>query len=139
MSRVPVLSNQTAYDYLTRAQLLLEKPRYKYPGTIGSQPIKLEEHSWIRNAEAFSDALGKHVAPEDELASAWCTIGVLKAVTKYDPNPEAAYRYVYSIMNAANAALIAAGSAPSLNDVSDYKTVINLFENGRTFLLRHSQ
>lgn len=123
-NRIPVLSNQTAYDYLTRAQQLLEKPRYPH------------EHSWIQFAEAISSD-GHHVAPESEQAQAWCTIGVLKAVTKYDPNPEAAYRYVYSIMNAANAALIAAGSAPSLNDVSDYETVINLFENGRTFLLRH--
>jgi hypothetical protein len=127
VSRVPVLSNQTAYDYLTRAQQLLEKP-----GPTANS------HSWIRFAEAIN-AQGVHCAPESEQAQAWCTIGVLKAVTKYDPNPEAAYRYVYSIMNAANAALIAAGSAPSLNDVSDYETVINLFENGRTFLLRHSQ
>jgi hypothetical protein len=124
--RVPVLSNQAAYDYLTRAQQLLEKP-----GPTANS------HSWIQFAEAINSD-GQLCAPESEQAQAWCTIGVLKAVTKYDPNPEAAYRYVYSIMNAANAALIAAGSAPSLNDVSDYETVINLFKNGRTFLLRHS-
>lgn len=129
MAAKPATTN--AYEYLVRALQLLEKPRYTYPKTIGSQPIKLADNSWIRNAEAFSDALGKHVNPEDEMASAWCTIGVIKAVTKYDPDPDAAYRYCLSVLNAANPMYVAYGqenAQPHLNDGGSWELVQRFFQ-----------
>lgn len=131
-----------AYDYLTRALQLLEKPRYRTRLSPGEEPYKLADHSWIKNAEAWSDQLGKHVAPEDEMASAWCTIGVVKAVTKYDSDPDAAYRYVLSILNAANPTYIAEGSAnaqPRLNDAGDWPTVRRFFQRGINMALRLAQ
>lgn len=135
MTNKPATTN--AYEYLTRALQLLEKPRYKTTATqvnplhYEGHAVKLADHSWIKNAEAFSDQLGKHVKPEDEMASAWCTIGVIKAVTKYDDDPDAAYRYCLSVLNAANPAYIAEGSSnaqPSLNDAGDWPTVCGFFQ-----------
>jgi hypothetical protein len=108
-----------AYEYLTRALQLLEQPRYSPANPFVPEPIRIADHSWIRNSEAWSDQLCKWVAPEDEMASAWCTIGVVKAVTKYDPDPEAAYKYCLSVLNAANPAYVAVGTEqaqPCLND-----------------------
>lgn len=122
-----------AYDYLVRALQLLEKPRYGKPDMQTHQAPLLAEHSWIQNAEAFSDMLVKHVAPEDEAASAWCTIGAVKAVTKYDPDPDAAYRYCLSLLNAANAMYIAEGSSnaqPALNDSSSWPLIRKFFQRG---------
>lgn len=120
----------SAYDYLTRALQLLEQPRVRMTST---GPLVVAPNSWIINAEAYSDQLGTHVAPEDEAASAWCTIGVVKAVTKYDPDPEAAYRYCLSVLNAANPMYIAEGSQnaqPALNDEGDWELVRNFFQRG---------
>jgi len=132
MPNQPALSPSTTYNYLSRALNLLEKPGFGIAGT-----------SWIQNREAV-DKQGHGVAPESEQADAWCTIGVLKAVTRYDPDPDAAYRYAYSILNAANPALVAiggsglAGAAPSLNDHAySFDQVKSLFENAKLFLLRH--
>lgn len=119
----------SAYDYLVRALQLLEKPRYGK--SVNGQAPLLAEHSWIRNAEAFSDLLQTHVAPENELASAWCTIGVVKAVTKYDPDPDAAYRYCLSLLNAANPMYVAEGTAqaqPHLNDNGSWPLVRTFFQ-----------
>lgn len=132
MPNQPVLSPATTYDYLTRALQLLEKPGLGISGT-----------SWIQMREAVNKQ-GQGVAPESEQADAWCVIGVLKAVTQYDANPDAAYRYAYSILNAANPALVAiggsglSGAAPSLNDHAySFSQVQALFENAKQFLLRH--
>lgn len=124
-SNQPATAN--AYDYLVRALQLLEKPRYSKP-TNGEL---LAEHSWIRNAEAWSDSLQQHVAPEDERADAWCTIGAVKAVTKYDPDPEAAYRYCLSLLNAANPMYVAEGTSqaqPRLNDNGSWPLVRGFFQ-----------
>jgi hypothetical protein len=127
----------SAYDYLVRALQLLEQPRYISPSKLPYS--KVADHSWIRNAEAYSDILGSWVAPEDERATCWCTIGVIKAVTKYDPDPEAAYRYCLSIMNAANPAYVAVGSQaaqPTLNDQAEsFDTVRKYFQ--RSIALAH--
>lgn len=108
MPNKPATPNAVAY--LTRALQLLEKPGPR------NQP-----NSWIRNAEALDDQL-RHCKPEDERAQAWCTIGVLKAVTHYDPDPPKAYQYCLSILNLANPAYVATGSKsaqPTLNDRAD--------------------
>lgn len=133
----PVLSLETTYNYVTRALQLLEKPG---PGIQGS--------SWIKNAEAITtQPKGSiiYVKPEDERAEAWCFIGSLKAVTKYDPNPEAAYLYLYACINAANALLLSAnhstagkaGAAPQINDNAlSFGTVRQLLVNTQNFLIR---
>lgn len=132
MTNHPVLSPATTYDYLTRALQLLEKPGNGISGT-----------SWIQMREAVNKR-GQGVAPESEQADAWCVIGALKAVTHHDPDPDAAYRYVYSILNAANPVLVAiggeglSGAAPALNDhVYSFDQIRSLFENAKLFLLRH--
>lgn len=116
-----------AYDYLVRALQLLEKPRHK----IYNGHVELTHaHSWITGAEAIT-ADGKYVQPEDERADAWCTIGVVKAVTKYDPDPDAAYRYCLSLLNAANPMYIAEGSSnaqPRLNDRGSFQLVQKFFQ-----------
>lgn len=124
-----------AYDYLVRALQLLEKPRMGRVHKSSTQDIpdalmEIAPHSWITGAEAIS-ADGTYVAPEDERAEAWCTIGVVKAVTKYDDNPDAAYRYVLSIMNAANPMYVAEGSSnaqPALNDSGSFELVQKFFQ-----------
>lgn len=97
-----------ATQYLQRALQLLEKPGPR------NQP-----HSWIVGREAI-DSSGMPCAPESEQACAWCTIGVVKAVTHYDPiSPDKAYTYCLSIMNLANPAYVATGNKhaqPELND-----------------------
>lgn len=94
--------------YLSRALELLEKPGPNH------QP-----NSWITMREAI-DQDGHACNPESEQAQAWCTIGVLKAVTHYDPvDPQKAYQYCLSILNLANPAYVATGSKsaqPELND-----------------------
>lgn len=120
-----------AYDYLVRALQLLEKPRYGKPSASTHEAPLLADNSWITGAEAWSDILNTWVAPENELASAWCTIGVVKAVTKYDPDPDAAYRYVLSILNAANPIYVAEGSSnaqPRLNDNGSFQLVRGFFQ-----------
>lgn len=118
-----------AYEYLTRALQLLEKPR------------KNQLHSWIKNAEAIT-ADGTYCEPEDERADAWCTIGAIKAVTKYDDNPDAAYRYCLSVLNAANPMYVAEGSQhaqPTLNDyVADFSLIQRLFQRGIAMAARLS-
>lgn len=108
-----------ATQYLQRALALLEKPSPHQP------------HSWITMREAI-DADGHACAPESEQAVAWCTIGVVKAVCHYDPNPEQAYRYCLSILNLANPAYVATGSKyaqPELNDrASSFEQVRKYFQ-----------
>lgn len=106
-----------AAAYLQRALLLLEKPRIRLD-RYDKQPIETHPNSWIVGREAI-DAEGYACAPESEQACAWCTIGVLRAVTHYDPDPPTAYTYCISIMNLANPAYVATGSKhaqPELND-----------------------
>lgn len=120
------MPNQPATDqapqYLERALQLLEKP-----GPHG-QP-----NSWITMREAI-DKDGKPCNPESEQAQAWCTIGVIKAVTHYDPDPERAYRYCLSILNLANPAYVATGTysaQPILNDqATSFETVRRFFQKG---------
>lgn len=115
-----------AYEYLVRALQLLEKPRPNQP------------HSWIQYHEAI-DEQGHYVEPHSERAVAWCTIGVVKAVTHYDPDPDAAYRYCLSILNAANPAYIATGSnaaQPELNDSGSWELVHTFFERAINFAAR---
>lgn len=135
-SNKPATAN--ACDYLTRALQLLEQPRVRM---TPDGPRQVADHSWITNAEAFSDQLGTHVAPEDESASAWCTIGAVKAVTKYDADPDAAYRYCLSVLNAANPMYIAEGSQnaqPALNDSGSWELVRGFFQRGIAMAARWS-
>lgn len=134
----------SAYDYLVRALQLLEKPRRRPSANRENGDIDVVEiapHSWIQNAEAWSDQLQKHVAPEDERADAWCTIGVIKAVTKYDDNPDAAYRYCLSLLNAANPMYVAEGSSyaqPVLNDRGSWPLVQKFFQRAIAMAARLS-
>lgn len=120
----PAPATSSAYEYLTRALQLLEKPGPK------QQP-----NSWIRDREAIN-AQGEPCSPESEQAEAWCTIGVLKAVTRYDADPEAAYRYCLSVLNAANPLYVATGSKqaqPQINDdpsTTSFETIQRLFQKG---------
>lgn len=120
----------SALEYLSRALQLLEKPGPK------GQP-----NSWITGREAIDDK-GYPVNPESEQAQAWCTIGVLKAVTHYDPDPQRAYTYCLSILNLANPAYVATGSRsaqPELNDrATDFSTVRKFFQKAIAYLERHS-
>lgn len=119
--RQPATSHAAAY--LARALELLEKPGPK------GQP-----HSWIKSREAI-DATGQPCSPESEQAQAWCTIGVLKAVTHYDPEPTRAYTYCLSILNAANPLYVANGqrdAQPQINDsgIVTFDTIRRLFQRG---------
>lgn len=131
-----------AYEYLVRALQLLEKPRYGKPSnSYPHEAPLLAPHSWITGAEAIT-ADGQYVSPEDERADAWCTIGVVKAVTKYDPDPDAAYRYVLSILNAANPMYVAEGTAsaqPHLNDNGSWPLVRKFFQKAITMAARLQQ
>lgn len=132
----------SAYDYLVRALQLLEKPRYGKPDPNNHIAPIIEPNSWITGAEAWSDKLQKHVAPEDEAADAWCTIGAVKAVTKYDPDPDAAYRYCLSLLNAANPMYVAEGTAqaqPYLNDNGSWPLVRKLFQKAIAMAARLQQ
>lgn len=120
MKTPPATMNATTY--LRRALQLLEAPRRDQQGNI------THPNSWIRNAEAIL-ANGQHCEPEDERAVGWCTIGVVKAVTKYDDNPEPAYRYVCSLLDA-SPIVIAHDSLPSSNDSAE------TFERVRKTFLR---
>lgn len=105
MPNQPATVNAAAY--LQRALQLLEKPGPR------NQP-----HSWITGREAI-DIDGHPCKPESAQAQAWCTIGVIKAVTHYDPDPPRAYTYCQSILNLANPVYIANGqrdAQPSIND-----------------------
>lgn len=118
----PVPATLNALSYLQRALMLLEQPR------TNQQHEVTHPNSWIRSAEAIQQD-GNHCAPEDERAVAWCTIGVVKAVTKYDDNPDAAYRYVCSLLDA-SPVVLSHGSLPSSNDTAD------TFERVRKTFLR---
>lgn len=113
-------ATMNAATYLRRALQLLEAPRRDQQGNI------THPNSWIRHAEAIQ-ANGQHCEPESEQAVGWCTIGVVKAVTKYDPSPEPAYRYVCSLLDA-SPVVIANDSLPSSNDsASDFSRVRQTF------------
>lgn len=139
----PATANALAY--LTRALALLEKPRWAKctPDEVraGTLPMMIAEHSWITGAEAISIE-GVYCEPEDERAQAWCTIGVVKAVTHYDPEPVKAYTYCLSILNLANPAYVATGSKnaqPYLNDTAEsFETVRRFFQRGIAYLEKHS-
>lgn len=109
-----------ALSYLQRALQLLESPRRDQQHNI------VHPHSWIKNAEAIA-ANGTHVAPEDERAVAWCTIGVVKAVTKYDENPDAAYRYVCSLLDASPIVLAHDRLESSNDSATDFERVRKTF------------
>lgn len=129
----PILTLQACYDRIDRALSLLEKPG---KGIGGS--------SWIQYAEAITPS-GIHCAPESEQADAWCVIGVLKAVSAHDPDPQASYCYLYSLLNLANTQLVAIGgsglqgAAPTLNDHAyDFATVRQLFTNAKHWITSHA-
>lgn len=120
-----VLSPTQASIYLQRALTMLEKPGPR------NQP-----HSWIQNAEAIRDD-GTHCKPEDERAAAWCTIGVVRAVTYYDPNPTSAYTYLLSLLNMANPIAIAQDTLPQVNDyATSFTTVQNMFRKAINLTIR---
>lgn len=122
---LPVVAPALAYEYLNRALLLLEKP-CEYNG---------KSNSWIQGREAIT-ADGLSCAPESELAVAWCTIGVVRAVTHYDPVPDAAYRYILSLLNMANPIVITNGSLPGVNDTHAFQVVQRMFEKAKILAIR---
>ena len=123
MTSQAVVPATMAYQYLNRAQQLLEKPRENQP------------HSWIQGAGAINID-GHPVSPESEQAVAWCTIGVVRAVTHYDPNPDEAYKYILSLLNMANPRVIEAGSIPQVNDRTAFQQVIHMFEKAKVLAMK---
>lgn|SRR5678815_1987835 len=123
MPNTPVVSPTQAYEYLHRALQLLEEPRPPHP------------NSWIQSAEAI-DNEGRYCNPESERAVAWCTIGVVMAVTHYDPHPEEAYKYVLSLLNMANPIAIANDSLPAVNDTHAFETVRRMFQKAMGLALK---
>lgn len=115
----PALLTDLAYTYLDRAQQLLA-------------------HGWVKGREAV-DKDGISCAPESDLAVAYCEIGAIKAVTHYDQDPDAAYRYVMSILSAANAMVYAKGSVPSVNDsqATTQEYVLRMFDKAKNYLTKH--
>lgn len=123
---VPVVSPELAYDYLNRALLLLEKP-----SSYNNSP-----HSWIQGREAVR-ADGTGCAPESEQAVAWCTIGVVRAVTYYDQtSPDAAYKYILSLLNMANPIVFTKDSLPGVNDTHAFSTVQRMFEKAKVLAIK---
>lgn len=121
----PVVDPNLAYEYLSRAQYLLESPR----------PTG-QSNSWIQHAEAINDQ-GNYVSPESERAVAWCTIGVVKAVTHYDEtDPDKAYKYILSLLNMANPNVILEGSLPKVNDHTQFQQVIRMFEKAKLLAMK---
>lgn len=121
----PVVPATVAYEYLDRALQMLDKPR----------PNNNVDNSWIQHAEAIK-ADGTYCMPEDEQAVAWCTIGVVKAVTHYDPNPDQAYTYLLSLLNMANPIAIANDTLPNVNDTNAYAVVRNMFIKAMNLAIR---
>lgn len=117
MPNKPAIPPTTAYDYLDRAQQLLQ-------------------HGWIQGREAI-DKDGNSCPPESDLAVAYCEIGAVKAVTHYDPDPDVAYRYCLSILDAANALVIEKGSVPAVNDTTTHEHVLQMFDRAKQYLIRH--
>jgi hypothetical protein len=119
ITNTPILSKQDTIIYLSRALQLLEAPCVQHMST---GHVANKAHSWIQGQLAV-DAKGYQVPPESDLAVAYCEIGAIKAVTHYDQQPEAAYKYVTAILHAANPAAIVAvrgahntGGVPTIND-----------------------
>lgn len=121
---LPVVPPALAYDYLARALQLLEQPcEYNKP------------NSWIQGYEAITQE-GLSCAPESELAVAWCTIGVVRAVTHYDQAPDAAYRYILALLNMANPIAIAQNNLPSVNDTHTFQVVQRMFQKAKVLTIK---
>jgi len=134
MKTQPVLPPTITDEYLNRVIELLSAPRRDSQGRI------THDHSWIRHAEAI-DANGNHCSPKSDLAVAYCTIGAVRAVTLYDPNPEQAYKYVLSIIDAANPEVVAnanpyTGGIPHVNDSHEFQRVIKMLNKAKTLVAR---
>lgn len=130
----PVLSPNETLTYTQRVEELLSAPRIDYRTGEVTHP-----HSWIQGREA-TDQTNQSCDPKSDLAVAYCMIGAVKAVT---PDLES-YRYVISIINAANPTIIShasskQGGIPSVNDFdsTSFERVIKMLQKTQTFIQRH--
>lgn len=130
----PVIPPQTTYDYLGRVIELLNAPRRNTSGRI------THDHSWIQHAEAIDQA-SNHCSPKSDLAVAYCTIGAVRAITLYDDQPDEAYKYVCSIIDAANPQVVVnahglQGGIPRVNDSHEFQRVINMLRKAQLLVSR---
>lgn len=129
----PVLSSLETLTYIQRVEELLSAPRIDHRTGEVTHP-----HSWIQNREAITHDQ-QSCDPKSDLACAYCMIGAVRAVT---PDEES-YKYVISIINAANPTVIRAasgkqGGIPNVNDrATSFERVIKMLQKTQTFIQRH--
>lgn len=129
----PVLSPNETLMYVQRVEELLSAPRIDH-----RTHTVTHRHSWIQNFEAVQV---DHVScdPKSDLAVAYCMIGAARAVTPDDES----YRYVISIINAANPTVVShasgkQGGIPNVNDsLQSFENVIKMLQKTQTFIQRH--
>lgn len=129
----PVLSPIETSMYVQRVEELLSAPRIDHRTGEVTHP-----NSWVQNREAIQ-ADGHSCDPKSDLAVAYCMIGAVRAIT---PETES-YKYVISIINAANPNVIHAasgkqGGIPNVNDrATSFEHVIKMLQKTQTFIERH--
>lgn len=132
----PVLSPNETLTYTQCVEELLSAPRIDYRTGEVTHP-----HSWIQGREA-TDQINQSCDPKSDLAVAYCMIGAVRAITPDDDS----YKYVISIINAANPTVIShahghQGGIPSVNDSDpmSFERVIKMLQKTQIFIERHLQ
>lgn len=99
---------------------------------------QLLRSGWVQHCEAV-DKDNNSVAPWSDLATRYCVLGSVRAVTYYEvPAQEARYtKFIMSIINMANTGVMKYERIESRNDQTEQAVAISMVNRAKQYVLNH--